>query len=72
MELDTRTPGQRWADAVTAFSGSWAFIGWFALICVIWVIANASGATHFDVYPFMFLNWVLTIAWKNFNKQLMN
>ena len=27
MAPDTRTRGQRWADAVTSFGGSWLFIG---------------------------------------------
>ena len=29
--LDHRTRSQRLADAVTQFSGSWSFIGWFTL-----------------------------------------
>ena len=59
---DNRTLAQRWADSVTGFSGSWAFIGWFAAICVGWIAANASGAARWDPYPFLFLNWMLTMV----------
>jgi len=60
--MDKRTRSQRWADAVTEFSGSWAFIGYFAAICAVWVFCNASGLLTWDAYPFLFLNWVLTIV----------
>jgi uncharacterized membrane protein len=59
---DNRTRSQRWADAVTEFSGSWPFIAWFGTICVLWVALNLTGVVAFDVYPFLFLNWVLTIV----------
>lgn len=58
---DTRNLAQRWADRVTEFSGSWAFIGWFTAVCFIWVAANASGRASWDPYPFLFLNWMLTM-----------
>lgn len=61
MPLDTRTRGQRWADAVTLFSGSWAFIGVFMSASGLWVLANAIGLVHADPYPFLFLNWLLTV-----------
>lgn len=57
---DTRTLSQRWADRVTEFSGSWAFIFWFAGLCCVWVLAHQLRWTAFDVYPFIFLNLVLT------------
>lgn len=56
------TRGQRWADAVTQFSGSWSFIGWFAFICVVWIVHNSVGTGQWDRYPFLFLNWLLTIV----------
>lgn len=59
--IETRTKSQIWADAVTAFSGSWTFIGWFSGLCLVWILANAMGIVHFDLYPFLFLNWVLTV-----------
>ena len=59
---DKRTTSQRWADIITEFSGSWAFIGWFVVICAGWIILNATGLTAFDIYPFLFLNWILTVV----------
>jgi uncharacterized membrane protein len=62
MMHDNRSHAQRWADWVTQFSGSWTFIWWFAAICIVWVVANQLGLVTFDVYPFLFLNWTLTIV----------
>jgi len=59
--MDNRTVAQRWADKVTEFSGSWGFIGWFALICLGWIVLNTLADVRFDPYPFLFLNWMLTI-----------
>jgi uncharacterized membrane protein len=58
---DTRTFSQRWADRVTEFSGSWLFIWLFIGVCAIWIIANQMRWVSFDLYPFLFLNWTLTI-----------
>lgn len=57
-----RTTAQRWADNVTEFSGSWAFIGWFAILCMVWIVINCVCASKVDPYPFLFLNWILTIV----------
>ena len=61
-DKDTRTRAQRYADNITEFSGSWAFIGWFAAATVIWIVANSVGWTTFDIYPFLFLNWTMTLV----------
>jgi uncharacterized membrane protein len=58
---DHRSRAQKWADSVTEFSGSWKFIGWFAFISACWICINAFGLTQFDPYPFLFLNWILTV-----------
>lgn len=58
---DTRTCGQRWADAVTRFGGSWAFIGTFVGSSVVWVAWNVFGSARPDPYPFLFLNMLLTV-----------
>jgi uncharacterized membrane protein len=58
---DNRTFAQRWSDSITEFSGSWPFIFLFTAICVVWIVLNGYGVVTFDVYPFLFLNWVLTI-----------
>ena len=59
---DTRSTAQRWADLATEFSGSWTFIGIFAAVCVVWIAGNSAGLVTFDEYPFLFLNWILTIV----------
>lgn len=61
-ELNNLTMAQRWADAVTEFSGSWPFIIWFTILGTVWVLLNVSNVAVFDPYPFLFLNWVLTVV----------
>lgn len=56
-----KTLGQRTADAVTEFSGSWPFILWSTALGIIWVLLNVSKLFVFDPFPFLFLNWVLTV-----------
>ena len=58
---DKRTFAQRWADTVTIFSGSWPFIIWFTVLGTVWVLVNVLHLVNFDPYPFLFLNWVLTV-----------
>lgn len=56
------TFGQRIADKVAAFGGSWAFIGIFFVILVAWMGVNTTYllAKPFDPYPYIFLNLVLS------------
>ncbi len=54
------TFGQRLADQVAAFGGSWTFIMLFGLVLVLWILANAHGARPWDPYPFILLNLVLS------------
>ena len=59
------SPGQRAADAVAAFGGSWTFVGLFAAVMLFWVGLNAfllmnRGAT-FDPYPYILLNLFLSM-----------
>lgn len=58
----TMTFGERVADRVAQFGGSWRFIGLFGGILVTWMIVNAWVlARHpFDPYPFILLNLVLS------------
>lgn len=59
---DVRTIGDRVADWVAAFGGSWTFIiGFFAFLAV-WMTINATlGAKEaFDAYPFILLNLILS------------
>jgi len=56
------TFGQRLADSVARFGGSWAFIVSFAVVLVAWVIVNIALATRaWDPYPFILLNLFLSM-----------
>ncbi|PZM07377.1 DUF1003 domain-containing protein [Rhizobium tubonense] len=62
---DHRSIGDRMADIVASFGGSWTFIISFCLFLAVWMGINlALGTTAaFDVYPFILLNLILsTIA----------
>ncbi len=54
--------GDRMADRVAAFGGSWAFILGFVAVIAIWMTLNVSGLIFrtFDPYPFILLNLVLS------------
>ncbi len=55
------TFGQKAADAVAKFAGSWAFIFSFISVMIIWMILNVLLAINaFDPYPFILLNLVLS------------
>ena len=56
------TLGQRAADRIADFGGSWAFIGIFALVMLSWMLLNSYvlAARPFDPYPFILLNLVLS------------
>jgi len=63
QDMDTQmTFGERVADKVAQFGGSWGFIGLFGGILVVWMLVNAWVlARHpFDPYPFILLNLVLS------------
>jgi len=62
-EFDAKfTYGQRLADRVAAFGGSWSFIILFGGIIVAWVSLNglALAGKPFDPFPFILLNLVLS------------
>src|SRR5262245_22800599 len=56
------TFGDRLADKVAKFGGSWAFIIIFGSILVVWMGINAFLLANkgFDPYPFILLNLVLS------------
>ena len=55
------TLGQRAADAIAKFAGSWAFIFSFTGALVLWMIVNIIMASKaFDPCPFILLNLVLS------------
>lgn len=57
---DQMTFGQRVADRVATFGGSWPFIGIFLLMMLIWMIINTITHKPFDPYPFILLNLCLS------------
>ena len=60
-EKDKYTLGQRAADAIAKFAGSWAFIFSFTGVLILGMVVNALLASKaFDPYPFILLNLVLS------------
>jgi uncharacterized membrane protein len=56
------TFGERIADAVAHFGGSWSFIIAFAVVLVVYVAINvAFGQIRWDPYPFILLNLFLSM-----------
>ncbi|MDP1659180.1 MAG: DUF1003 domain-containing protein [Methylotenera sp.] len=57
--------GQRAADAVAKFGGSWAFIILFGITLVCWVVLNSyilvNFGSDFDPYPYILLNLFLSM-----------
>ena len=63
---DCASFGQRAADAVARFGGSWTFIILFAIVLCGWVLINSwllsrNGAKGFDPYPYILLNLFLSM-----------
>lgn len=57
---DQLTFGQRVADRVASFGGSWPFIGTFAALMAVWMTVNSLLDRAFDPYPFILLNLMLS------------
>jgi uncharacterized membrane protein len=57
-----RSIGERLADHIATFGGSWAFLVGFGVFLAVWVLGNTFVLlTHpFDPYPFIFLNLLLS------------
>jgi len=55
-------PGERIADKIATYGGSWKFIITFAIVLVVWIIINSAVLLlrPFDPYPFILLNLVLS------------
>jgi hypothetical protein len=58
----TLTIGQKVADQVAEFGGSWIFIICFFIFLIIWIVANLYflGSNTFDPFPFILLNLILS------------
>jgi uncharacterized membrane protein len=65
MEIEELpTFGQRLADRVTLFGGSWTFLIYFGVLLFAWVVVNSvllPQRATFDPYPYIFLNLVLSM-----------
>ena len=59
---ETITLGQRLADKVASFGGSWTFIISFGIFITIWILSNIIilQAKSFDPFPFILLNLILS------------
>jgi uncharacterized membrane protein len=62
-QAERMTLGERVADRVAAFGGSWTFISIFGAVMLIWVTLNTAAffANHFDPYPYILLNLFLSM-----------
>jgi len=57
----TRTFGEKAADATASFGGSWTFLILFAAFLASWMLMNQlSGKAAFDPFPFILLNLLLS------------
>jgi len=55
------TIGQKAADGLAKFAGSWTFIIYFFIILVLWIVLNATVLSKpFDIYPFILMNLILS------------
>lgn len=52
--------GVNLADKVASFVGSWQFIIWQSVILIIWMVINLQHMVHFDPYPFILMNLLLS------------
>ena len=58
---ERRTVGERMADTFAKGAGSWRFISVFLVVLAAWMVVNAiAGLRHWDPYPFILLNLVLS------------
>jgi CRP/FNR family cyclic AMP-dependent transcriptional regulator len=62
-EQERMTLGQRIADKVASFGGSWTFISIFGVVMLVWVLLNSTVllSRHFDPYPYILLNLFLSM-----------
>ena len=58
--MNWKTIGVNLADSVANFVGSWKFIIWQTIILIIWMLINVENLVHFDPYPFILMNLLLS------------
>ena len=63
---EQQTLGERLADRVAQFGGSWTFITSFTGMLMDWIVLNSVGLVRlgggFDPYPYIFLNLILSMV----------
>jgi len=63
---DKSTLGQRVADKVASFGGSWTFIGLYSFFLLLWIGINSFVLIYyradFDPYPYILLNLMLSMT----------
>lgn len=61
---DTLTLGQKIADSVARFGGSWTFIISFVSVMIVWILINSLAifGLKFDPFPFILLNLFLSMV----------
>jgi len=61
MRTRRRTLGQRAADKLTSFCGSWTFIFLLSVYMAVWITMNTIGFLYqWDPWPFIILNLTLS------------
>ena len=61
LDEERLTLGDRMSDSLANAVGSWRFIGSFIALLVVWMALNVVAAVHhWDPYPFILLNLVLS------------
>ena len=62
LDAKSFTYGQRLADKIATFGGSWKFIIIFACFIFVWMVINIIflASKAFDPYPFILLNLILS------------
>jgi uncharacterized membrane protein len=58
---ESETIGQRAADNVARFGGSWGFVITFGVILVVYITINSQLPKPWDPYPFILLNLFLSM-----------
>lgn len=59
---ESRAVGQRLADRVAEFGGSWTFIIFFGVVLTLWIVVNSFFLIQkaFDPYPYILMNLILS------------
>ncbi|MBK6835999.1 MAG: DUF1003 domain-containing protein [Bacteroidetes bacterium] len=60
LENENLTFGEKMADKIALFGGSWKFIIAFMTFFGVWISVNIIAFNAFDPYPFILLNLILS------------